>query len=291
MTLLGKYLTGLIAVMSVLFLGFAIAVYATHVNWRKLVSNPNPGPGESRGLQQQLENQLNVNRQLKEQIDDLMASIALEQYARVQALAALETKLAQRTEELAQVQAALAAKDATATITASNLETAQSELASITAEVKALRDEVQAAQKDADQKYVDFIKLTDENSQLIAMKNRLEQRNAPLLQQVAALRDALTKAGVRIDIGEDGTVRTDVDRLPPDVKGQVIEVEKNLVEVSVGGDDGILVGHTLDVYREGTYLGKVIVLKTSQDRAVAEIIPDFSRGTIRKGDRVATKFS
>ena len=48
MTLLGKIFTGLIVMMSVLFLGLAISVYATHVNWRKLVSNPNPGPGEPR---------------------------------------------------------------------------------------------------------------------------------------------------------------------------------------------------------------------------------------------------
>ncbi len=109
---------------------------------------------------------------------------------------------------------------------------------------------------------------------------------------MAALRDAMDKLGVHVDIGQDGTVRTDVDRIPPNVKGEVVEVgEKNLIEISVGGDDGILVGHTLDVYREGAYLGKVIVLKTSSDRAVAEIIPDFKRGTIRKGDRVATKFS
>ena len=102
----------------------------------------------------------------------------------------------------------------------------------------------------------------------------------------------MDKVGVHVDIGQDGTVRTDVDRIPPNVKGVVVTVgEKNLIEISVGGDDGILVGHKLDVYREGAYLGKVIVLKTSPDRAVAEIIPDFKRGTIRKGDRVATKFS
>ena len=102
----------------------------------------------------------------------------------------------------------------------------------------------------------------------------------------------MNKVGVHVDLGEDGTVRTDVDQIPPDVKGLVVEVgDKNLVEISIGGDDGILVGHTLDVYREGAYLGRVKVVKTSHDRAVAEIIPDFKRGAIRKGDRVATKFS
>ena len=67
--------------------------------------------------------------------------------------------------------------------------------------------------------------------------------------------------------------------------------DKELIEISIGDDDGILIGHQLDVYRDDAYLGKVVVVKTSPDRAVAEIIPEFKRGTIRKGDRVATKLS
>ncbi len=82
MTLLGKIFTGLILVMSVLFLGLAISVYATHVNWRE--SN-RLAAGESRRRQLQLD----VNQQLKDQQQDLMAAIALEQAARRFALAAL----------------------------------------------------------------------------------------------------------------------------------------------------------------------------------------------------------
>lgn len=292
MTLLGKIFTGLIVMMSVLFLGLAISVYATHVNWKKLASNPNPTGGEPRGLQQQLDTQREVNRQLKEQQADLLQSIALEQAARRYALAALETKLRARSEELQLVNQELSKLTATAGTTSSALVTAQSELTAITEEVKKLRDEVQAAQKDADAKFAQFVALTDEVNQMRRMRMDLENRQKPLLAQVAALREAMDKLGVRVDLGADGTVRTDVDRIPPDVKGEVIRVgEKNLIEISVGGDDGILVGHTLDVYRDGAYLGRVTVVKTSPDRAVAEIIPDFKRGTIRKGDSVATKFS
>ncbi len=288
MTLLGKIFTGLIVMMSVLFLGLAISVYATHVNWRKLVSNT----GEPRGLQQQLETQLEVNRQLKEQKADLIAAIALEQAARRYALAALETKLKARSDELERIQQELSKLTATEGTTAGALVTAQSELTSITAEVKTLRDEVQAAQKDADEKFGKVVSLTDEVNQMRREKLNLENRQKPLLDQVAAMRNAMDKVGVRVDIGEDGFVRTDVDRIPPPVKGEVVAVgEKNLVEISIGSDDGILSGHQLDVYRKGAYLGKVTVLKTSPDRAVAEIIPDFKRGTIRKGDRVATKFN
>ena len=38
MTLLGKILTILILVMSILFMAFAVSVYATHTNWRDQVT-------------------------------------------------------------------------------------------------------------------------------------------------------------------------------------------------------------------------------------------------------------
>jgi len=282
MTLLGKIFTGLIVMMSVLFLGLAISVYATHVNWREKHSE----------MAKELTVQSDVNRQLRERQADLTAAIALEQAARRYALAALETKLKTRSDELEVVQQELAKLTATEGITAGALVTAQNELTAITAEVKALRDEVRVAQQDVDRQFDVVVQLTDETNQMRRVKSDLENRQRPLQSAVAAMKGAMEKLGVGIEVEKDGTVRTDLDRVPPAVRGEVIEIgEKDLVEISIGSDDGILVGHTLDVYRDQAYLGKVVVLKTSPDRAVAEILPEFKRGTIRKGDRVATKLS
>ena len=100
MTLLGKIFTGLIVMMSVLFLGLAISVYATHRNWRKVVSQPESRRGRAAGCSNSWRRQMDVNRQLKERQDDLTAAIALEQAARRFALAALESKLKARSDEL-----------------------------------------------------------------------------------------------------------------------------------------------------------------------------------------------
>ena len=252
------------------------------MNWRKKHSE----------TEKQLTVQNDVNRQLRERQADLTAAIALEQAARRYALAALETKLIVRTDELAGVQQELAKLTATEGITAGALVTAQNELTAITAEVKALRDEVRVAQQDVDQQFKVVVQLTDEMNQMRRVKSDLENRQRPLQSAVAAMKGAMEKLGVGVEVEKDGTVRTDLDRIPPPVRGEVIEIgEKDLVEISIGSDDGILVGHTLDIYRDQAYLGKVIVLKTSPDRAVAEILPEFKRGTIRKGDRVATKLS
>lgn len=292
MTLLGKVFTGLILVMSVLFLGLAISVYATHVNWRKVVSNPSPAAGEKPGLEQQLKLQQDVNTQLKDQQQKLLNSLALEQQARRFALAALETKLKARSEELERVQQELVTLTNTEGVTAGALVAAQTELTNVMNEVKALRDSVREAQQDVDHQFAIVVKTTDEINQMRRVKEDLESRQGPLVATVAAMKSALDKMGVGVDVEQDGTVRTDVDRIPPRVDGIVVTVgEKNLIEISIGEDDGILVGHQLDVYRDDAYLGKVKIVRTSPDRAVAEIIPEFKRGTIRKGDRVATKLS
>jgi len=282
MTLLGKILTVLILIMSVWFLGFAMMVYATHTNWRD----------EAEATKQKLQNQQEVNRQLKEMQADLTSQIALEQAARRHALASLETKLASRTTELERVQQELAKLTATEGTTAGALVAAQNEMNNVTTEVKQLRGEIRVAQDDADSKFQNIVKLTDDLNQMRRIKTDLENRQAPLVASVARFKNTLEKMGVGVEVSKDGMVRTDADGIPPKVDGIVVGVgEKNLVEISIGSDDGIQIGNKLDVYRNNAYLGKVVVLKTAPDRAVAEIIPEFRRGTIRKGDRVATKFS
>ncbi len=69
------------------------------------------------------------------------------------------------------------------------------------------------------------------------------------------------------------------------------------VEISLGFDDGLEKGHTLDVYRLGAtpdtskYLGRVRVLRTEKDRAVAYVIPELKQGQIRREDLVATRLN
>ena len=56
-------------------------------------------------------------------------------------------------------------------------------------------------------------------------------------------------------------------------------------------DDGLKVGHSLDVYRGNTYLGRIVIKKTNPDRAVGQVKKELQRGQIKRGDRVTTRFS
>ena len=50
MNLVGKIFVVLILVMSVVFMAFAMAVYATHRNWREVVVNEQAAPDKPLGL-------------------------------------------------------------------------------------------------------------------------------------------------------------------------------------------------------------------------------------------------
>jgi len=82
-----------------------------------------------------------------------------------------------------------------------------------------------------------------------------------------------------------------VTHIPPKVEGIVKDVEKDFVEISIGADDGLKVGHALDVYRGNQYLGRIVIKKTQPDEAVGQIIKELQRGQIKRNDRVTTKFS
>jgi len=61
------------------------------------------------------------------------------------------------------------------------------------------------------------------------------------------------------------------------------------VEVSVGRDDGLRTGHQLDIFRNGSYLGRIEIRTIADDKAVGKILPSYRKGFIQAGDRVASK--
>ncbi|MBU6175515.1 MAG: hypothetical protein KGQ60_17035, partial [Planctomycetes bacterium] len=81
-----------------------------------------------------------------------------------------------------------------------------------------------------------------------------------------------------------------VDTPPADLKGVVNAVNNNqLVEISLGKDDGLREGHTLEVYRGTQYLGRIQITTAREDKAIGKILTSFRKGYIQAGDTVASK--
>lgn len=285
MNLVGKIFTVLIFIMSLVFMSLAVVVYATHVNWRDVVMNDSPTAGKKLGLKQQLADAKTIQRNLEDQLQKSEQALAAEQATKRASLAKLETENAdlRRTLETMEKEQAKLVEDTRAAVKA--MQDTQNTLAALRGEVKDLRDNIETAHKERDDYFQTVVQLTDQIHQAHNDLKGLKERAAVLAQDVAKYRQTMQRLGFDPD--------RDYQEVPPPVRGEVLATpDAGLVEISIGSDDGLEKGHRLDVYRtvggSSSYLGKVVVMQTADDRSVAKVDPNTRQGAIQRGDRVVS---
>ena len=283
MTLLGKVFTVLIFVMSILFMGFSVVVFATHRNWKSLVDNSDTAKGPL-GLKHQLQAQVETNKSLRTELDTLKNQLAVEMAARRSALGATETKLAEAQQRLSAKEAELAGLQSAQTEATAALNAAETRNKELVVETQKLRDEIRVAQGERDKYFQRTVELTDKKHEAEGIERNLKERQAQLIAEISKYKRVTDVLGVNPNMP--------VEAIAPPLDGIVVAVsEKNLIEVSLGSDDGLRVGHRVEVFRDNNYLGSAVVLKTNPDRAVAQVDDKSQRGMIKVRDRVATKLS
>lgn len=240
MTLLGKVFTVLIFVMSVLFMGFSLAVFATHKNWKTMVTNPTND--DKRGLVERLQDQLATNKSLRGEIEKLKVQLAQEQAARRHALGSLDTKLAEASQRLSEKEAELRTLQSTEGEAAAALKTAQITVDGLRGEVSQLRADIRQAQNDRDLQFRKVVDLTDQLHAAQGLERNLKERQVQLITEITKYKEVVDKL--------PDELKEKVRASAPSLYGTVIAVGKNLIEVSLGSDDGLKVGHRLEVFRD-----------------------------------------
>jgi hypothetical protein len=282
MNLVGKIFLFATLVMSIAFMMMAVAVYGTHRNWRAAVerTQAETPPGEQVGLKIQLEKARQDKKALQAERERLKGQLAEEQLASRNQLAKLETvrqELDDKRKALQIERDELFAKDQKAVAA---LETTHANLKKLNDEVEVLRKDIRVAQEQRDKEFAAVVAATDKVHQAEGDLKRIRERKQQVETQYAKLKDLAKK--YRLD--ESGA------EAPADLHGKVLAVSaENLVEISIGSDDGLKIGNKLEVFRGSHYLGKIEVLRTDVDRAVGKILQDYKRGPIQKGDEVATR--
>lgn len=278
MTLLGKFLSTFIFILSVAFMVLSLAVNASHRNWRDAVLDP------STGLKKQIEVISRTNQQLTDDRQRTQAALDREQAARRTALAALQTQLDQMEQVLRTSEATVQQLEAKSTELAQTDRSRAEELQRLTEETRKLRDQIRTEQEDRDSLFAETLKMTDQMNLLRGSLQGQIERNEQLAAQLGRYREVVEMKG--IDVNEP------LDGAPPDRNGTVLVVNRplDMVEVSIGYDDGLRDGHMLDVTRSGRYVGRLRIRKTEPNRSVAEIMKDFNQSPIQEGDRVDTTF-
>jgi hypothetical protein len=293
MNLVGKILTVFILVMSIFFCALAVAVYATHKNWRQIVLNPTPAPGRPLGLQQQLKNQRDLYDKLKSDKDDLDARLTAEKDATVEALAKLSNEYNQLKLQHDQLRKDYDGIDQERREALARMKTSEDRLAALRTAVEGdeaqggktpgLRKEILQAQRERDQYFNEVVRLTDEKNQAIDTLRRLRDYQVVLRQDLDKAQAVLLKFGLK-------PVPELYRDQPPPVEGLVRSTqEEKWVEIDIGSDDGLLPGHKLEVYRGSGYVGRIEVVKTDFDRAVCQVVPGYLKSRMQRDDFVTSK--
>lgn len=284
MTFIGKIFTMLIFIMSIVFMALSLMVFATHKNWKLVATNATPGPGQQLGLKQQVEQRQQEVKRLRDEIGRLEELFAAERAARAYVVASLSTKARQLDEQLTQRIAELQKLQGDHTEQITTLQTLENNNKALIEEVGVLRDGIKVAQQDRDTQFNEVVRLTDELQITSSKLQGSMERQSQLATQVAAQKLVMDAHGL--------TPFSLVRQIAPKVDGVVLAVtKKDLIEISLGSDDGLKTGHQMEVFRGATYLGRVIIVETEGNRAVARVIPEYSKGLIRKDDRVTTRLS
>ncbi len=279
MTLLGKSFTVVIFVLSAVFMVLALAVNASHRNWRDVVLT---GVDGKPGLKEQIEQETRVNRELRESKNEMQNDLNREQAARRTALASLQTQLDQLKDELEKTQRAEEQQKTKNTVLEQSVNSQSQTLTILTRDNETLREQIKTEQESRDKLFTETLALTDQMNRLRGFKQDLEVRNQQLIAQATRYKEVMTSKG--IDVNEP------LDGAPPDRNGNILQIDRpsSLVLVSIGYDEGLRKGHLLAVTRNGRYMGKLKVRNTEPDRSVAEILDDYSEGILQEGDRVDT---
>jgi hypothetical protein len=285
MTRVGQILVILLTCFSLLFMGFAVTVFSTRVNWRDkyfaLKKDKDELQKKSDGYKQQIDSIT----------QDLTIAVTKNKEATDTYTIALKDQ--QKNYELLLANHAQAKKDVNTYSEQAKLYGDQAR--EKTKEVLLLRDQLKATR---DQRQEAVQKQFDTQQAYIELKGSyetLESRAKELEQRSGQLQAILIGRGISDDPNEE-TNRIAIQTNAPPVEGVILKVDNQgkLVEISIGSDDGLRKGHRLHVYRvkpQGKFVCTIEITNVDPDQAVARIIPNLKQGNPQEGDLVATRIT
>ena len=283
MNTIGKIFVFALFIMSLVFMSFAVALYSTHTNWRDEImrTKDQVKQGQRIGWKAQLDEAQAERTKLSAEITRYQSEVAASEAARDQVVAKIQTALEEKNKDLEVLRKEKEARELEREKAQAELAAARIELEAASKVVTDLRAEVRTQQDKVDEQVDRAAKLASELHEKESFLEIASERRAQLEKQVANARLLLQQSGLSIDSLPRDAV--------PTIDGVVTNVVDDSIELSLGGDDGLQMGHELDVYRNDQYLGRVRVVSIKPDRAVAVVIREFARGVIQRGDKVATR--
>jgi hypothetical protein len=277
----GKILIVLQLVFSLCFMCFAGAAYTFHEGWKKKADT----------LQSKLGN---TEQQLSEQ-----------QSQRQQESDNLKGELTAMTTRAQMAEAKVTGIDTSLTQALGNLANAEQQRDRHLADLAIAQQEAQARIAETTDARSENLRLNDRVVDGISVRRTLEddlldrqgrideavQRELQMVEELARLRGLLRTNKIDPNDAIVGPVPAPVEK----ITGVVSAAKKNesrsaeLVEISIGSDDGIAKGMRLIVYRGAKYICEIEITEIYPDLSVGRVIESTRNGNIEREDNVTTK--
>ena len=288
MSFVGKFFVVMQILLSVTFMGFAVTVFTYQTDWKAEAE-------KKEASYQQLNSQLqNLQGEFDKFKNDSTSALkdAQDRAVRAEAtVAAQKITIEDLQNEKEQVSNLLQSQTALAEITEDEAEARRTEAMTERAANAVLHDKLKKITDDA-------LAIEDELYNVKTVRDTLLAKNKELTEEIAFLRKVVRTHGLETD-RRIYNARKDP---PPKVDGVVLKAEKNkkgsvdLVEISLGSDDGLVKGHMLTVFRSGLqpgekakYLGQIKLVYVDSDQSVGEIVQKAKSGIIKRGDNVTSR--
>ena len=271
MNLMGKIFTLLIFFMSITFLVLAVMVGASHRNWKEIAA---ANKDKATLAADRLEQAQSASSEFKRKLNAEQVS-RTHQFAQLYSAKAVAEKKFNKQVEAFTKLSAESAGSVVQVETANNLLMARDETINDLKNANRSLTENVATQRQS------VVSLTTEVFNLKGQVRALEQSSQDLSSLVAQQARVLKANGKSIT---DPT-----DEIPRSLEGLVTRQSDGFIAVSLGTDDGLRVGHSLDVYRADRYVGRATVTRTEHNISAARLLPEYERALVQEGDYVTTE--
>ena len=279
MTFVGKILVIVIMAFALLFLGISTMVFVTETNWKDATAKEQAKVSE---LKKKISTGDEAVKAASIQLETAKATHTTEVKRLNDTIAAREDEIKRAQTEITQVRTALETAQQSA-------RTALEDAAARKAETDQLRAQKSAVEKQANEFKIRQTELNDKIRELSRMLETANGNLKDLRDRVARFSALLRKNGLSDDITHVVALET-----PPPVEGEISRVDpKNKrLEITIGSDDGLVVGHELYIYRttpRPEYLGKLKVISVDPDQSVGQVIGNTVHGKkLLEGDYVSS---
>ena len=287
MSFMGKILVVLQLFLSVFFMMFAGAVYSAHVNWRNEAEKQKKAVVEKTSALAAKTTELDdTKNKMTEEVNKAKGEASKAEIAN----AALKQQVDDLIKKNRDLTTALSTQSELAQI-------AQEEAVTRRNETLALREINEKLLGSRDEQFKEKTVLEDNLRSMNLDFNAAQQKVKDLLVQMSR---SQSSGGTVEGSGPEGVMSVGI---PPRVDGKIVltkaarsQGNAELVEISLGSDDGLSKGHEMVVYRSAAenggkakYLGKIRIVFTTPDKAVGTVLEKSKSGIIQKGDNVTTR--